>query len=239
MNDGHIQALVSEIQNVDGPEFWWDSKLLQRCSKVKEPRVVQSLLIRHHCLTNKEADSAHVIRNTIKIMEGPDFATLWEIIDAESDTAALIEGSDNPFSLPWAAAYVLGEVGGALALSETTKRLSPVHIPRHFLTAKIAFHLTLRYLRVQFEGEPTVMRIDIETEEMTEVPARECPDPVIYERAMLRRRQANEYFVPVSPMVIRCLKSHLSAISEDFIPISKQELFQYIDAIPTQEERGN
>jgi hypothetical protein len=181
---------------------------------------------------NKDADSAHVIRNRIKIIEGTEFNTLWGIIDAESDKQHLIQDLGNPYSRPWAAAYVLGEVGGAPALHKTTLRLSSSHESIHFLTAKLAFHLTARYIGIQSEGEPTVTQINTNTGQMTEVSARECPDPDIYERLMLRRRQANEYFVPVNPVTIRDLKAHLSEIPDDFIPMPKQELLEWTDHIP-------
>jgi|LGVE01.1.fsa_nt_gb hypothetical protein len=32
-----VSALVLEIENVDPVEFWWESKLLERCSKLKDP----------------------------------------------------------------------------------------------------------------------------------------------------------------------------------------------------------
>lgn len=227
-----VSILVSEIENVDALEFWWESKLLQRCYRLKDPRVVQALLIRHHCLMNKDADSAHVIRNTIKIIEGPKFDTLWGIIDSESNKQHLIQDLDNLYSRPWAAAYVLGEVGGAPALSETTLRLSPSYRSMHFLTAKLAFHLTTRYIRIQSEGEPTVTQINTNTGEMTQVPARQCPDPEVYERIVLRRQQANEYFVPVSSLIIKDLKTRLSEVPDDFIPMPKQELLEWIEHIP-------
>lgn len=229
---GEVSKLVLEIENVDALEFWWESKLLERCSQVKDPRVVQALLIRHHRLTNKNADSAHVIRNTIKIVEGPKFETLWEIIDTEGDKQHIVQDLDNPYSRPWAAAYLLGEIGGAPALSETTQRLSPSHQSIHFLTAKLAFHLTTRYMQIQSEGEPTVTQINTNTGEMTQVPARQCPDPEVYERIVLRRQQANEYYVPVNSLIIRDLKTRLSEIPDDFIPMPKQELLEWIEHIP-------
>ena len=81
MDETAILKLVNEIDAVDFREFWWGSSLLDKCSQVKDPRIVNMLLVRHQHLGNKEADSAHLLRNTIKEIEGPDLRTLWLHID--------------------------------------------------------------------------------------------------------------------------------------------------------------
>jgi len=58
----------------------------------------------------------------------------------------------------------------------------------------------------------------------------------VYERQVLRRRQSNEYFTPVPRMMLAYLKSHLSRIPDNFIPMAKRELFAYIDRIPVLNE---
>jgi hypothetical protein len=163
---------------------------------VKDARITEALLIRHHCLGNKRADSAHVIRNTIKEIEGKNFPILWGCIDRETDTNRLIGAIEDPYSKTWAAAYVLGEVGGAPALSNVTERLTSFHTARHFLTAKLAFHLVMRYMQIQKAGEPTITEMDVKTGRTIEIPTR-IRHPDIYQRQMLRRKQENEYFVPV------------------------------------------
>jgi hypothetical protein len=47
--------------------------------------VVKVLCIRHHCLQNKQADSCHVIRNTIKTIDGPAFPSLWHKQDGRQE----------------------------------------------------------------------------------------------------------------------------------------------------------
>jgi hypothetical protein len=236
MYDPNISKLLDEIDRVHYQEFWWGSQLLQKCAESKDVRVVEALLIRHHCLGNKKADSAHVIRNTIKLIEGEEFHTLWSLIDRETDTNHLIGTIDDPLSKPWAAAYVLGEIGGAPALNNVTGRLTPNHATRHFLTAKLAFHLIVRYIQIENLSEPTVTEIDAQTGITTEI-ATKTRYPDKYQRQMLRREQENEYFVPVKRYMLLYLKSHLSKIPDNFIPLSKQEIFAYIDRIPIIEDR--
>jgi hypothetical protein len=74
VNEVEIERLVAEIENVDFREFWWDSNLLRRASQVQDGRVVSALVLRHQCLSNKKAFSAHVIREAIKAIDGPGFA---------------------------------------------------------------------------------------------------------------------------------------------------------------------
>ena len=82
--------LVHEINNVDAREFWWDSDLLHRAARVRDARVIRALALRHHGLSNKEAFSAHVVRNAIKTIDAPDFSLSWSIIDAERDAAQVV-----------------------------------------------------------------------------------------------------------------------------------------------------
>jgi 2-methylcitrate dehydratase PrpD len=209
MNSAEIEKLVDEIDSVDFREFWWGSKLLDRCAQTKDSRVVKGLCIRHHCLQNKQADSCHVIRNTIKIIDGPAFASLWQFITTESDQQRLINTVDDPYSLPWAAAFVLGEIGGKAALSETTGKLANPNTP--YLWVRIAMHLVVRYVQILSEEEPQVEEMDVKTGVLGRFPAKDrYPD--VYERQMLRRQQANEYFTSVDPVMVLYLKAHLSRL---------------------------
>ena len=91
MNDTEIEPLVDELDSADFREFWWGSRLLDLCAQTKDTRVMKALCIRHHCLQNKQADSCHVIRNTIKIIDGPTFPNLWQFITSECDQQRLID----------------------------------------------------------------------------------------------------------------------------------------------------
>lgn len=233
MNNAEIEKLVDDLDAVDFQEFWWGSKLLDRCAQTKDSRVAKILCIRHHCLQNKQADTCHVIRNTIKIIDGPAFPSLWQFIAAESDQQRLINTVDDPYSLPWAAAFVLGEIGGKPALSETTGKLANPTIP--YLWVRIAMHLVVRYLQILSEEEPQVEEMDVKTGAMMRFPAKDrYPD--VYERQMLRRRQANEYFTPVDPVMVPYLKAHLNRIPETYYPMPKAQLLKSCDYLPIQKE---
>ena len=112
MNEQDIKRLVDEIECADFREFWWESELLELASQVRDIRLVRALALRHHGLSNKEAFSAHVLRNAIKTIDAPTFPFSWAIIDAENDTNRLVRSLDDFSYAPWALAYILGEVGG-------------------------------------------------------------------------------------------------------------------------------
>src|SRR6266853_1440723 len=101
MSEHEITRLVDKIENVDFRQFWWDSPLLERASRIRDARVVRALAIRHHGLSNKEAFSAHVIRNAIKTIDVPDFSMCWNIIDAEKDARQLVQRLEDFFYAPW------------------------------------------------------------------------------------------------------------------------------------------
>ena len=77
--------------------------------------------------------------------------------------------------------------------------------------------------------------MDVKTGAMMRFPAKDrYPD--VYERQMLRRRQANEYFTPVDPVMVPYLKAHLNRIPENYYPMPKAQLLKYCDYLPTQKE---
>ena len=95
-----VNQIVEAIENADFREFWWDSALLAQASETHDPRVVCSLAFRHHCLGNKDAFSAHVVRRAIFLCDSAEFPSLWKIIDAEHDPGAIKERMDDPTFLP-------------------------------------------------------------------------------------------------------------------------------------------
>jgi len=231
MNEKDVQRLIDEIDSVEFREFWWGSSLLDRCMQTKDPRVIEKLCVRHHCLQNKQADSCHVIRNTIKAMDGPSFTVLWQLVESEPDQRRLIESVDDPYSLPWASAFVLGEIGGREALSRTTGKLAASSTP--YLWVRLAMHLIVRYMQIPSEDEPQIEEMDMKTGKVERFAAKErYPD--VYERQMLRRRQANEYFTPVDPRMVAYLKSRLSRIPEAYFPLPKAQLVQYCGYLPKE-----
>ena len=97
-----MAQLVREIENADVPQLWWDSELLARASRVRDVRAVRALALCHHSLSNKEAFSAHTVRNAIKIIDAPDFPLCWSIIDAEKDAGQIIQRLEDFSYTPWA-----------------------------------------------------------------------------------------------------------------------------------------
>ena len=139
-----VEHLVREIESIHATQFWWDHPLLSRAAAVHNARVVTALTLRHHALSNKEAYSAHVVRHAIKMSDGPQLPTLWALIDAETDSGAIREKMEDFTYLPWAAGFIIGEVGGAHAFAETTQRLSLDHAARHYLLVPLLSHLVVR-----------------------------------------------------------------------------------------------
>ena len=128
MNEQEIRRLVDEIENVSFQEFWWGSELLDRASRVRDVRVVRALALRHHGLSNKMAFSAHVIRNTIKIIDAPEFLLSWSVIDSVADANELVRRLEDFCYAPWAVAFILGEIGGTDALRGAARTELPTQI---------------------------------------------------------------------------------------------------------------
>lgn len=233
MNEIDITRLVEQIDNVDAREFWWDSRLLAAAAQVRDVRVVSSLARRHHCLSNKKAFSAHVVRDAIKRIDGQEFRFLWQIVDGESDTQRILDGLDDPFYLPWAAAFILGEVGGASGLRGAAVRLGAEHSVRHYMIVRITSHLVIRYLSIQSEREPTMTTIDLKTGERTSGVSTSAESPH-YQMEMLRRSESNELFMPVEEQTLLDLKARLARIRDSIFNIEKQQFLSAIDKIPVR-----
>lgn len=233
MNEIAITRLIDQINSVDASEFWWDSRLLAAAAQARDVRVVSSLARRHHRLSNKKAFSAHVVRDAIKRIDGPEFPLLWRMIDGESDTRRILDGLDNPFYLPWAAAFILGEIGGASALHQAALRLAAEHKVRHYMIVRIASHLVVRYLSIPTERGPTMTLIDLKTGAQTPgVPMSE--DSPQYKMEMQKRSESNELFVPVGAQTLRDLKARLACIPDSIFNVEKREFLSAIDRIPVR-----
>lgn len=185
-NETRIRWLVEKISQVSFTEFWWGSQLLENCAREKDPRITHVLLFRHHCLSNKDADSAHMIRQTIKKIDGPELKTLWDIIDNIDPSEDLTQSIADPYSMTWAACYVLGEVGGIKALHGLSLRLTAEYSHLYYLTVRMLSQLLIRYLKAIDPEEPLMNQLDFDTNRVTQVPIRRIPEE--YNRIMLRRR---------------------------------------------------
>ncbi len=233
MDETGILKLVNEIDEVDFRKFWWGSSLLDKCSQIKDSRIVNALLVRHQHLGNKEADSAHLLRNTIKEIEGPDLRTLWVHIDNAANQRE--PGSDygQPYFWQKAAGLVLGKIGGAPALKNTNDRLIPSYSSQYAVLGKLAVHLLTRYGQISHQGEPRIVVQDIKTGQSSEVSSCEF-DQEIYERQMLRRKQENEYFVPVDKDLLNKLNRNLSMLPPAVIPAPMSTIRKMVLDIPTK-----
>jgi hypothetical protein len=225
--------LIDEIASVDFREFWWGSELLERASRVRDVRVVQALALRHHGLSNKDAFSAHVLRNALKMIDAPIFPFSWSIIDAESDNTCLIRGLDDFSYAPWAVAYILGEIGGHGALRGASIRLRPEHSVRHYMIVRLISHLLVRYLKIQAYKPPTTTMIDVNTGEMTRgLPIAENSPQ--HKMEMLRRSQADELFSPIDPALIQDLRKGLASIPDRIFNMPREDFFAALDQVPTR-----
>jgi hypothetical protein len=233
MSPTEIKQLVDDLDSVDFREFWWGSRILDRAGEVKSPEVVRILLIRHHGLQNKRADSCHVIREAIKRNDGTDFPTIWKIIDGVSNSDSLISEINDPCSLPWAAAHVLGEIGGRPALSQVTGKLRRTELGWQYFFIRIAMHLLIRYAHVTHPEEPEIEGVDVRTGRTFRKPMRESA-PDIYQRTMLRRSQENELFKPVDPAMVPYLLRHISIVDERVLPCDRNQLQQLVKILPTE-----
>lgn len=230
MNEQEVRQLVDEIENVNAQEFWWDSELLDRASRVRDVRVVRALALRHHALSNKQAFSAHVVRNTIKTIDAPHFPLSWSIIDAETDTRLLIQHLEDFTYAPWATAFVLGEIGGAGAMRGAAARLSSEHSARHYMIVRITSHLLVRYLKIQSPKPLTMTMIDLKTGEMTRGIAAGESSPH-HRMEMLRRSQADEIFTPLEPSLIEDIRSSLGRIPDQVLNFTRDQFDRALDKV--------
>lgn len=231
MNEQEIRQLVDEIERVNFHEFWWGSELLDGASRVRDVRVVQALALRHHGLSNKEAFSAHILRNAIKTIDVPDFTLSWQLIDPETDTRHLVEHFEDFSYVPWAVAFVLGEIGGAGALRGAAARLGPEHAARHYMIVRIMSHLLVRYLKIQAAKPPTMTMIDVNTGEMTRGVSFGESSPS-YKMEMLRRSQADELFTPIEPSLLHDIGNKLERIPDRLLNLTRDDFYRVLDKVP-------
>ena len=233
MTEIEIQKLVSEIEKVDFREFWWDSPLLARAESVHDPRIVRALATRHQGLSNKEAFSAHVVRQAAKKSDGPQLRAMWSFIDSEKDSIAIVQRMEDFSYIPWAAAFIIGEVGGAYAFTEATARLTPLHSARHHLIVRLLSHVMVRYLSIEKESEPKTTFIDFETGEQETLLSRYVARPE-FDMARRRRLESNELFTPLTRQAIQDAKTRLQSIPDTLLNYPKLNFLHALDCIHTQ-----
>jgi hypothetical protein len=238
MNDENkIKLLEEKIYLVHFTEFTRGSELLKSCSEINDPRLVYALLFRHNGLMNKEADSAHLLRQAIKKIDGPKLNTLWEIIDQKDPLEDLSKSISDPSSMIWEACYVIGEIGGSSALRELSQRLSPRHAQFYHLYVRMLSQLLLRYMRVIDPEEPMINQLDLKTNKISQASARTIPGE--FARIMLRRREENEFFVPISKEIQEELIEKVKHIPDEHFNITKNQMLLLLSRVPLRNENAN
>ena len=232
MTETEVQQLVTEIQNVDFREFWWDSPLLTQATTVHDSRVVGALALRHHGFSNKDAFSAHVVRQAIKLSDGSELKTLWSCIDLEFDSSAIVKRMDDLSYPPWAAAFIIGEVGGATAFTEATHRLTPSHSARHYLIVRLLCHVMVRYLSIEKESEPQTTFIDLTTGDSETFLSRYISRPT-FDMTRRKRSEANELFTPLTRAAIQDVKTRLQSLPDSIFNYPKHDFLRALDHIRT------
>jgi hypothetical protein len=217
-NNQQIGHLLEEIETVPAFQFWYGSDILARCVQARDPRITIALALRHQGLGNKAAGSAHAIRQTIKSIESADLPTLWRLL--ESAPTDPLRTPDAPSADPlWAAANILGEIGGATVLYTIHRRIR-TNKPAIIL-ARLVAHVVLRYLSISGAPRPTITMFNVVTrEERREPLAPESAFHDEYERILNDRRTANAYFGLVRDDVLADLYTyiaHLAARNIDFL----------------------
>lgn len=230
MNETEIQQLIREIEGAGPDQLSGDGSFFERIERARDSRVVRAATLLHHSLSNKKAFSAHYLRCAIRRNEGPQFRSLWSFIDAETDSRALVERMDDYSYLPWAATFIVGEIGGASAFAATAERLTPLHQARYHLLVRLFSQIVIRYLQIARPEEPTGTIIDVNTGERRTVPLRELGGHA-YENELRKRAQADEFFTPLTPGIIADAKRRLQLVPDAHFNIAKPELLHALDCL--------
>jgi hypothetical protein len=230
-----IDELVREIDTVDLRDLWWGCPLLERASTVRDYRVVHSLAVQHHLLTNKKAFSAHAIRQAIQRIDAPDFPFLWQMIDAETNASRIEDSLEDMAYPPWAAAFILGEMGGVRAFQQVTNRLVAQHSARFFILVRLMSHLIARYLSIPKEGEPTSTVIDLKTGEQSTVITGSV-NPGARDMELRKRQEANQNFTPIPIPVVEDARTRLQNVPASVFNYPKADFLNALGHLPTMLE---
>ena len=230
MNETEIQQLIREIDGAGPDQLSGDGSFFERIERARDSRVVQAAALLHHSLSNKKAFSAHYLRCAIRRNEGPQLQSLWSFIDAETDSRALVERMDDYSYLPWAATFIVGEIGGASAFAATAERLTSLHQARYHLLVRLFSQIVIRYLQIARPEEPTGTIIDVNTGERRTVPLRELGGHA-YENELRKRAQADEFFTPLTPSIVADAKRRLQLVPDAHFNIAKPEFLHALDCL--------
>jgi len=230
MYETEIQQLIREIDSAGPDQLSGDGSFFERIEGARDSRVVRAATLLHHSLSNKKAFSAHYLRCAIRRNEGPQLRSLWSFIDAEMDSRAIVERMDDYDYLPWAATFIVGEIGGAPAFAATAERLTATHQARYHLLVRLFSQIVIRYLQIARPEEPTGTIIDVNTGERRLVPLRELGGHA-YENELRKRAQADEFFTPLTPSLVADAKRRLQLIPDAHFNIPKPDFLHALDCL--------
>jgi len=185
--------LFREIEETPFREFWYGSTLLARCRANPAPGVVEALALRHFYLSNKDAGSCRVIRQTIMEVDGLEFPWLWAMCLAiDEDSAGQPDDERSA-----AGVEILGEVGGKPALLRACQLVSEGTPRVQHVAAGVAARLIERYVSIAMQDPPESQVVDLETGKVTRTPMLRI-DQALHDREVTDRQLESELFTPLT-----------------------------------------
>ena len=213
-----IIAMEKKVLEVPFNQFWYGSKILKEVNQYDDSRIIRALVIRHYYLENKEARSCHVLRLTIKSIEGPYFNTLWDLIRSDQDDEK------------WGASEILGEVGGAWSFQKILNILRREETDTYEVLLSCLNHVLNRYEIIRNDDNPTIRVMDAKSGEMQTVEAKDF-NPELYDRILGDKYMADEYFAIPAQRRVYEMTSVLKKISPEYFPESKTDLIKKVEAL--------
>jgi hypothetical protein len=207
MRSGDTSSLIEQIYSVHATAFWYGSELLARCMEDGDPMLVEALTIRHQGLGNKAAGSARVIRQAIGAIAGDGLETLWTMIDEQDPDDPLTLEHPSNRARPWAAANIIGEIGGSAAVYGIRDRFRNASGSHADLLVRILAHLALRYVEIVGAEAPCVSHEQLSTGRTWEEELLPGQDDERRERVLSDRRLDAQRFGLIRPDVLEDLRA--------------------------------
>lgn len=206
--------VLDTLEIAPSTDFYFGSPLLGEVWRIPHPELTRLLVWRHQALGNKAAPSARALRHVIKHHDGRDFSRLWHMFDDAGDDPMDVEDLPRTGSWLWAAANVLGEMGGSRVIEGVYQRLLEGDGRKDAALIRLALHLAYRYRDVSRVTEPMAFRLDVSTGTYSQVPLTQL-GPESGEKVRLWRRVDDEFFLPTP--VGRALADLLDGFDEDLV----------------------
>ena len=133
--------------------------------------------------------------------------------------------------LPWAATFIIGELGGAPAFQQTVSRLTLSHSARHFLLVRLFSHTLVRYLSIDAEEEPQSTMIDLNTGESEQLLSRYVSRPN-FDMTRRKRTEANELFTPLPRSAVQNAQRNIEQIPGRLFNVPKEQFRIALSRLP-------